>query len=384
MRQLTSVTKRQAILILGMHRSGTSAVAGVLSALGVAGPKTLMGPTLDNPRGYFESVRLAGAFDKMLTAAGTRWHDWRQIDSRWFCSTAAKEHRQEIKALLIDEFGDEPLIFIKDPRICRFVPLITSILADLHICPVAIIPIRNPLEVACSLKRRNNFVLPKSALLWLRHTLDAEFQSRSMPRYFLSYGQFTKDWRFHVERAASQIDVTWPDLSDRSAAFINWFLTTDLHHERASLDGIRNHPDVAPLVHDASITLATIVAEGESEQLLGQLDMMRSTFNEGCRIFGGVVAAEEVAAFNSMVSERDTLAAAHNMLIREHDVLVRERDKLAAHHVAFEKTIDELTAERDFLAGENGELTKQRDAMLASRSWRLTAPLRHLRKLIER
>ena len=384
MRQLTSVTKRQAILIIGMHRSGTSAIAGVVSALGVAGPKTLMGPTLDNPRGYFESVRLAEAFDKMLTAAGTRWHDWREIDSRWFCSTAAEEHRQEIKAILLDEFGDEPLIFIKDPRICRLVPLIASILADLHIRPVVIIPIRNPLEVACSLKRRNNFVPSKSALLWLRHTLDAEFQSRSMPRYFLSYEQFTKDWRFHVERAAREIDVTWPDLSDRSAAFINWFLTTDLHHERASLDEIRNHLDVARLVHDAFIALATIVAEGESEELLGRLDMMRSTFNEGCRIFGGAVAAEEAAAFNSMVSERDTLAAAHNKLIWEHDELVRERDRLAGHHDVFVRTFPELTAERDLLTGANRELTKQREALLASRSWRLTAPFRHLRKLIAR
>ena len=157
-----SFAERKAVLILGMHRSGTSAFAGVISALGAAGPKTLMGPTVDNPRGYFESIALAYAHDALLASAGSRWHDWRQFDARWYCSTAAKEHRQRIKDLLLSEYGNRPLIFIKDPRICRFVPFMSEILAELNFSPVAILPIRNPLEVAYSLKRRDNFILPKS------------------------------------------------------------------------------------------------------------------------------------------------------------------------------------------------------------------------------
>src|SRR5208282_5648526 len=61
--KLSSSPKRRAILILGMHRSGTSAVAGVLSALGVAGPKTLIDPHDNNPRGFFESAVLRVAHD---------------------------------------------------------------------------------------------------------------------------------------------------------------------------------------------------------------------------------------------------------------------------------------------------------------------------------
>ncbi len=166
---------RQAILVLGMHRSGTSALGGVLDALGAGAPKTWMAAHPENPRGFFESASLAAAHDALLESAGSSWHDWQQFNPQWIGSDIAAMHRQEIARLLIDEFGDAPLIFVKDPRICRFVPFTLSVLSELNISPVAILPVRNPLEVVYSLKRNRGFAPSKSLLLWLRHVLDAEY-----------------------------------------------------------------------------------------------------------------------------------------------------------------------------------------------------------------
>jgi len=163
--QILTEHRRQAILVLGMHRSGTSAVGGVVKALGVAGPKNLLAPRPDNPRGFFESAPLTEAHDAFLESGGSFWDDWRQFDSR-IGSNTADSHRAKIKALLSHEFGNAPLFFIKDPRICRFAGFTLSVLAELDIRPVAILPIRNPLEVAYSLMRRNHFSLSKSLLLW--------------------------------------------------------------------------------------------------------------------------------------------------------------------------------------------------------------------------
>ena len=75
---------------------------------------------------------------------------------------------------------------LKDPRICQFVPLWTSILESLDIEPLCVISIRNPLEVAASLKARDELgpatplgkpvgiPAAKALLLWLRCFLDAE------------------------------------------------------------------------------------------------------------------------------------------------------------------------------------------------------------------
>jgi len=294
-RKLSSPPKRQAMLVLGMHRSGTSAVAGVISALGVAAPKTQLVPRCDNPRGFFESAALVAAHDELLASAGTCWHDWQLLDEQWFRSTAAEERHQRIKDLLLSEFGEQPLMCIKDPRICRFVPFTLSILAEMNVSAVAILTVRNPLEVAYSLQRRDNFEVPKSTILWLRHVLDAEYFSRSLPRYFLPYEGLLQNWRYHVDRIAEQTGIVWPDRSDRSGAEIDQFLTAELYHERATWDETKNHREVLELARHTYRILMQICTRGESRELLNQLDAVRAGVDESCRISEAPLPAKGVA-----------------------------------------------------------------------------------------
>ncbi|RVD50028.1 sulfotransferase family protein, partial [Mesorhizobium sp. M2D.F.Ca.ET.140.01.1.1] len=84
-------------------------------------------------------------------------------------------------------------------RICRFVPFMSSILAEMEVDTVALLPFRNPLEVAYSLKRRDGLPLSKSLLLWLRHVLEAEHHSRHMPRYLIRHEEFLIDWRNQID-----------------------------------------------------------------------------------------------------------------------------------------------------------------------------------------
>lgn len=284
---------RQAILVLGMHRSGTSALAGVLCGLGAAAPKkTLMGPHPCNQKGLFEALGLAQAHDEFLAAAGSFWHDWRKFDLQWARSQAAAQHSAKIKAVLIDEFDDETTILLKDPRICRFVPYTLSLLADLNISPVAVLPVRNPLEVALSLQRRDNFALSKSIMLWLRHVLDAEYFSRDMPRYFLPYEGLLQNWRHHVDRIAEQTDVAWPDRSDRSGAGIDQFLTTELYHERATWDETKDHGEILELARHTYRILMDICTRGENKELRDRLDATRTEFDDSCRTFEAPMAAD--------------------------------------------------------------------------------------------
>ena len=343
--------RRVAILVLGMHRSGTSALTGVISALGAALPKkTLMGSDECNQRGLFEGFAIACAHDELLASARSHWHDWRQLDPRWFRSAPAEQHRQKIKAVLVEEFGDAPLIVLKDPRICRFLPFMSSILAELDVSPVAVLPVRSPLEVAYSLKRRNGFALSKSALLWLRHVLDAEVNSRHMRRCFLSYEELLLDWRSQLGRVAEKTGVVWPDWRDQSEGEIDQFLTTDLRHEAASSEEIENRWEIPQLVRETYGILEKIAAGGENADFLERLDEVRGRFDEGCRIFGSAVAAEELAAADrGVVAERDSLAAAHNKLVSEHDALAAAHKSLVSEHKELVRSHHDLSAERDEL-----------------------------------
>jgi hypothetical protein len=419
-----SSSQRQAILVLGMHRSGTSAISGAISALGVAGPKTLASPNEWNPRGYFESPRIFAAHDELLASISSCRDDWRQLDPRTLLSKAG-QYREVIKKLLIDEFGCEPLIFIKDPRICRFVPFVCSILAELNFSPFAVLVARNPLKVAHSLKRREKFALSKPVLLWLRHVLDAEFHSRHMPRCFLSYEDVLVDWRRQMDLVAKKIGIRWPDCPDRSDIKIDEFLSADLRHERFSFGKIDEHSEVVPLARDTHETLMNIVASGETRELLDRLDQLRTKFNDACRTFELAVAdmqaaqyglaaeRDEVVAARDMLSsecvdlrserddlisardrlssecaalrwERDNLVASRDSLLATTDELGRERDGLKAERDGLARERDGLKAKRDALADDNERLLVAYDAVLVSTSWRVTAPLRSFKKLFSR
>ncbi len=287
---------RQAILVLGMHRSGTSALSGLLCALGAAAPqKTLMGSHPCNLKGLFEALSIAQTHDEFLAAAGSCWHDWKKFDLQWAHSPAAASHIAKIKTVLLDEFGDEPLILLKDPRICRFVPYTASILADLGISFVVVLPVRNPLEVALSLKRRDDFALAKSIRLWLRHVLDAEYYSRGMPRCFLSYEELLRDWRRQVERICQQTGVVLPNGFDNAGTAVDQFLTDELYHERASADETQYDREVSQLARDTYRVFLEIGARGESKELLDRLDNARTAFDEHCRSAAAMTSAEDLA-----------------------------------------------------------------------------------------
>jgi hypothetical protein len=291
-----SAPRRQAILVLGMHRSGTSALSGALCALGAAAPKkTLMGSHPCNLKGLFEALSIAQTHDEFLAAAGSCWHDWKKFDLQWARSPAAAPHTARIKTVLLDEFGDEPLILLKDPRICRFVPYTASLLADLDMSFVAVLPVRNPLEVALSLQRRDNFALAKSIRLWLRHVLDAEYYSRGIPRCFLSYDGLLRDWRQQVGRICRQTGVVLPNRFESAGTAVDEFLTEELYHEHASSDEAQYDEELSQLARDTYRIFLEICARCESKELLDRLDNARVEFDEHCRSAAAMTTAEDLA-----------------------------------------------------------------------------------------
>src|SRR3954464_2713902 len=73
--QAINVTARTAYLVLGMHRSGTSAVTQVLALAGADLPQNVMAGDEHNARGYFEPWKIALFNDERLRAAGGAWDD---------------------------------------------------------------------------------------------------------------------------------------------------------------------------------------------------------------------------------------------------------------------------------------------------------------------
>lgn len=273
-------TMNDAILVLGMHRSGTSAVTGALSLLGSTLPQSLMPANLNNVRGYFESARVMQLNDAILCEAGSSWDDWRRLD----LTEHSAAFQSSAKSLVDEEFGQTSLLILKDPRICRFVPFWVSVIVESGYAPRAVLPFRSPLEVAHSLSARDGFPIGKGLALWLRHVLDAERESRNIDRIFVSMDNFLADWRECAARIGYQFAIEWPSFNEIAAGEVDEFLSLDLKHQKAP-----NLKDaVSNWVRLAYEALLTLERDARSTMAMSVLDQIAESFEESCVLFGPI------------------------------------------------------------------------------------------------
>lgn len=155
------------IVVLGMHRSGTSALTGAFAAMGafVGDEASLTAKNWENPLGFFERRDLRAICDGILHDCGADW--WKvarfEADRIPLSVTSARgvEIRQAVAAL--DEgAGEDGVWVVKEPRLCLLFPVFRRHLIDPHV----VVSIRHPMEVAQSLRHRNGFPIAVGLALW--------------------------------------------------------------------------------------------------------------------------------------------------------------------------------------------------------------------------
>ena len=173
------------IVVLGMHRSGTSSVAGLLARMGVwAGSDAdlIVGP--DNPKGHYELARLHGACLRRLEAAGGDWKRPPTVQP----GIAIDAFRRDVAELLETLEPHRPWL-IKEPRLC----LIARDLLPLLTRPVFVHVVREPRAVAASLAARDGLDPAHALALWEHYTRAAFAASRGWRRVLVDYAELMAD-----------------------------------------------------------------------------------------------------------------------------------------------------------------------------------------------
>ena len=173
---------RECILVLGMHRSGTSAFCSLLNASGLKFGKSLMPPSFDNPKGFFENLKITRLNDELLHVLGSKWDSPKSPFALSIDQPIPSEFYQRGMNLIHEEFSDDSFFFIKDPRMCYTLPFWKKVLNELSITFKYVVVLRNPNEIVESLKRRNGFANSKSILLIASYLLSADSFTRDAPR----------------------------------------------------------------------------------------------------------------------------------------------------------------------------------------------------------
>ena len=220
-----------AVLVLGMHRSGTSAVTRVLNLLGAELGTDLMPPGPDNPGGFWEHREVVAVHDRLLADLGLAWDDPRPLPEGWLTSPAAGVAMAELSALLDREFARAPFCAVKDPRMCRFVPLWATLLARKGIAAKALVVTRSPVEVARSLHRRDGLPEGVGQLVWARYLLDLVQGIAGLPSALMSYDALMEDWRTALANVGAALALPL-NLTGETAQEIDAWLAPQLRHYR--------------------------------------------------------------------------------------------------------------------------------------------------------
>lgn len=163
---------KKLIIILGMHRSGTSVVTQLCQAMGAyLGEKNeLMVATEYNPDGYFENKRISHINDNILRISGKEWYSLGNLDEDYSFLHIEKTI-MELKDNLQNLFQKGDMVAVKDPRISVLLSFWERVLDEMEIEVRYIWVFRNPLEVAESLKKRNGYSREHGLLLWAYYNL---------------------------------------------------------------------------------------------------------------------------------------------------------------------------------------------------------------------
>ncbi len=154
------------VAVTGMHRTGTSMVARMLREGGLwfGDDESFISPASDNPEGFFEHERLVRLDDELLEATGGSW-DHPPARGPLAADDPRVAHLSERARNTIGELAGHERWGWKDPRICLTAPFWLDLVPELRF----IICVRHPVEVAMSLKRRNQISYALALSLWERY-----------------------------------------------------------------------------------------------------------------------------------------------------------------------------------------------------------------------
>ncbi|UGB45001.1 glycosyltransferase [Frateuria edaphi] len=385
----------RALLIAGMHRSGTSALTRLVNLHGAELGARLTPAAEDNAKGFWENQAVVDFHERLLAQLGSAWDDPRPLPDDWLKLAVDAGYADELLELIEREFGQAPLWAVKDPRICRFLPLWLSALKRTGTEVGVVVAFRQPSEVIASLNRRNDLGAPVGATLWLRHLAESVAASEGTVRCAVGYESLLSDWRECMRRLTTCLGWDWPVPSEKCAGQIDAHLDAQMRHEVYSPER-----DLVPAgwrkdVQDIHAACREIERSGNGWDMLSarlggllERDDFRSPLVEALRpksVQDHLQAKVDEAnaqldgarqQLDALHAEHEAVAAWGKSLDRELDATVKQMEALRAEHetvATWAHSLDREVHDRD-----------ERIAYLQSEEERLRANVETTAKQMEK
>jgi hypothetical protein len=224
---------RRVVVVLGMHRSGTSLAARAVNVLGVELGDDLWGPRADNPTGFWEDREMVAFNKRLLERSGMAWHSLAPGDGAGAPEGLAQEGADLVESRL-ERHGTWGF---KDPRTARTLPFWKGVFRSLGVPASYVLTVRHPVNVARSLARRDGLPELHSHLMWLEHMVWALKGTAGESRCLVDYDELVEQPVAQLSRLARALGIAiTPEMEAGIAAFAGEFVAEGLRHNRAPAD----------------------------------------------------------------------------------------------------------------------------------------------------
>ena len=371
------------LLVLGMHRSGTSVTARLLECLGAVHSKNLHPPLPSNPKGFFEDLDIERFNEfKFLPRIGIHWHSIGFVD--WTNLSAADRSKFALEALEIvrSNFSSvNSLSVLKEPRIGILLPFWLSVLHHAGYNVKVVCALRDPASVARSLTARDGFSTTHGGMLYITNWLSILPYIQDLPVAFVQFDEIFADPARVLRTVADKLAIPLPtDFESRLHGFSSSFFDSSLRHSSLDRRDLPLEADLPPLaveLYDSLLSAAqaqnikkTAKFLSVAEKIVNPLKPVFSAFD---KVFVEVAGSRHAAMVSQSECQQlqNALRAAEAAPSEARLLLEKEammRGQLAERLTALEAEKVKLSVDLDGSRQRNVELETQVSALDAARA----------------
>jgi hypothetical protein len=243
------------IVVLGMHRGGTSAINRAMVTMGADLGDQLGKPkTGENDKGFFEDLDIVEINEQILAAARSKWHTLAPVDFSRIDPEKLATLRTRAVSVLREKCRGRTFA-LKDPRLSRLLAFWQPVFDQVRLRVAYVIAVRNPVSVSLSLKKRNGFAPERSYSLWLGHMVPALQATHNQSRVVVEYDSLMDSPRAELTRMARQLGFALND--EQAQTFESEFLDKNLQHWRC---GTQDLEDMRALPREAHELFSALVS----------------------------------------------------------------------------------------------------------------------------
>ncbi len=258
-----TLKKKRIVAVIGVQRSGTSAITRGLQVLGVD-LGSFYGPNVvapDNEKGYFEDFEISHLDVSMLNSIGYTWDnpvlpifdDNTNMVLSAFYHIAANIIQRRLEST--DLFG------FKDPLIARLLPIWNDVFKGEGAEVSYIIACRNPLSTAKSMQKRDGFDIVKGCYIWLGYIIASLIYSAGYNRIVVDYDELMKDPEKQLKRTSERLNLKFDAGSREFTEYKESFLSESLRHTSFGIDELAANADIPPKIAELYILLKHIAMD---------------------------------------------------------------------------------------------------------------------------